>query len=77
LCVPLAHFEQGTPKILVKSQVLAGGRGKGSFMFSGLQGGVHIVDSPAKVKDLAAQMLGDRLITKQTGAKGARVSRVR
>ena len=54
--------------VVLKSQVLAGGRGLGHFA-SGLQGGVHIVHK-SEVPALAEQMLGGTLITKQTGAEG-------
>lgn len=54
---------------VIKAQVLAGGRGKGKFD-TGLQGGVHVVQSPQHAKDLASQMIGSKLITKQTGAAG-------
>jgi len=55
--------------IVLKAQVLAGGRGKGSFK-GGLKGGVRMVFSPEEAADIAGQMLGDHLITKQTGEKG-------
>jgi succinyl-CoA synthetase beta subunit len=55
--------------IVVKAQVLAGGRGKGKFD-NGFQGGVHLVKSTGEVKTVAEKMLGARLITKQTGAGG-------
>merc|ERR1712166_681648 len=55
---------------VVKSQVLAGGRGMGHFKETGFQGGVHIVDTPEKVKTVAKEMLGNTLITKQSGADG-------
>ncbi|CAN1292329.1 Succinate--CoA ligase [ADP-forming] subunit beta, mitochondrial [Linum perenne] len=61
-------------EIVVKSQILAGGRGLGTFK-SGLQGGVHIVKSD-KVEDLAGKMLGQVLVTKQTGPEGKVVSKV-
>jgi succinyl-CoA synthetase beta subunit len=59
----------GKDKLVIKAQVLAGGRGKGKFD-SGLQGGVHMVESPQQAKEFAEKMLGNHLITKQTGAKG-------
>ncbi|KAJ4476709.1 succinyl-CoA synthetase beta chain SSC-beta [Lentinula aciculospora] len=59
----------GHSRLVIKAQVLAGGRGKGKFD-SGLQGGVHMVDSPEQAKEYAKQMLGSKLITKQTGAGG-------
>ncbi|WVW81086.1 hypothetical protein I302_103077 [Kwoniella bestiolae CBS 10118] len=59
----------GKDELVIKAQVLAGGRGKGHFD-SGFQGGVQMVDSPAQAKDFASKMLGHKLITKQTGAAG-------
>jgi succinyl-CoA synthetase beta subunit len=56
-------------ELVVKSQVLAGGRGLGHFKENGFQGGVHIVPK-AKVGETAEKMLGKTLITKQTGEKG-------
>ena len=58
--------------MVVKSQILAGGRGLGTFK-NGFKGGVHIV----KVEDapeVAAKMLGQVLVTKQTGEKGKPVN---
>jgi succinyl-CoA synthetase beta subunit len=59
-------------EVVIKSQVLAGGRGLGKFT-NGLQGGVHIVHKE-KAKELAKQMLGGTLVTKQTGAAGKPVN---
>ncbi|KAF9473308.1 succinyl-CoA synthetase beta chain, SSC-beta [Pholiota conissans] len=60
----------GVDKLVIKAQVLAGGRGKGKFD-NGFQGGVHMVDSsPQQAKDIASKMLQAHLITKQTGAHG-------
>merc|ERR1740117_1547088 len=56
-------------EVVVKSQVLAGGRGLGHFKENGFQGGVHIVPKD-KVAEIAEKMLGKTLITKQTGAEG-------
>jgi succinyl-CoA synthetase beta subunit len=61
-------------ELVVKSQILAGGRGLGTFK-SGLQGGVHITKSD-KVEELAEKMLGQILVTKQTGPQGKIVSKV-
>lgn len=58
-----------TEDLVIKAQVLAGGRGKGHFD-SGLKGGVRMVYSPEEVKMFAEKMLGHKLITKQTGAAG-------
>jgi succinyl-CoA synthetase beta subunit len=59
----------GQDKLVIKAQVLAGGRGKGKFD-NGFQGGVHMVDSPAQAQEMAGKMIGSHLITKQTGAAG-------
>ena len=55
-------------QVVLKSQILAGGRGLGKFT-NGLQGGVHITEK-AKAVELAKQMLGGTLVTKQTGPAG-------
>lgn len=55
--------------IVVKAQVLAGGRGLGSFK-NGFKGGVHMVYSPESAADVAEKMIGQYLVTKQTGAEG-------
>lgn len=62
-------------KIVVKAQIHAGGRGKGTFK-SGFKGGVHLCDTPDQAADLAAQMLGQVLVTHQTGPEGKEVSKV-
>ncbi|KAG9009928.1 hypothetical protein FRB90_008068 [Tulasnella sp. 427] len=59
----------GTDKLVIKAQVLAGGRGKGHFD-NGFKGGVHLVDTPEQAQDIAGKMIGSKLITKQTGEKG-------
>ncbi|KAJ7630626.1 succinyl-CoA synthetase beta chain SSC-beta [Roridomyces roridus] len=59
----------GKDELVIKAQVLAGGRGKGTFD-SGFKGGVHMVSSPEQAKEYASKMLGFKLITKQTGAAG-------
>ncbi|CAG9825542.1 unnamed protein product [Phaedon cochleariae] len=58
-----------TKEMVLKAQVLAGGRGKGSFK-NGLKGGVLMVYSPKEAEDICGQMLGQYLVTKQTGEKG-------
>lgn len=55
--------------MVIKAQVLAGGRGKGTFD-NGLKGGVRVIYSPTEAKMFAEQMIGHNLITKQTGARG-------
>ncbi|WFD32809.1 hypothetical protein MSPP1_003860 [Malassezia sp. CBS 17886] len=59
----------GGQPVVVKAQVLAGGRGKGHFD-NGMQGGVHLVKTADEARDVAAKMIGAKLITKQTGAEG-------
>jgi succinyl-CoA synthetase beta subunit len=54
---------------VVKAQVHAGGRGKGTFK-NGFKGGVHVVKTPAEVREVASKMLGQTLVTHQTGAEG-------
>merc|ERR1712151_961929 len=56
-------------EVVVKSQVLAGGRGLGYFKENNFQGGVHIIPK-TKVAEVAEKMLGKTLITKQTGEEG-------
>ncbi|KAG0343443.1 beta' subunit [Podila humilis] len=64
----VAH-KLGTEDMVIKAQVLAGGRGKGTFD-SGLKGGVRTIFSPREAQMFAEQMLGHKLVTKQTGAGG-------
>ena len=59
-------------QVVLKSQILAGGRGLGKFK-NGLQGGVHIVNVD-KVQELGEQMLNQVLVTKQTGPGGKPVN---
>ncbi|KAA8650053.1 Succinate--CoA ligase [ADP-forming] subunit beta, mitochondrial [Aspergillus tanneri] len=59
----------GNDDMVIKAQVLAGGRGKGTFD-NGLKGGVRVIYSPTEAKMFASQMIGRKLITKQTGAAG-------
>lgn len=55
--------------LVVKAQVLAGGRGKGQFD-SGLRGGVRPVYDATEARMFAEQMIGHKLITRQTGPAG-------
>jgi len=66
------------PVYVVKSQIHAGGRGKGKFKeaAAGDKGGVRIVKSIDEVKTAAEQMLGKTLVTIQTGPAGRVVKRV-
>ncbi|HZH13996.1 ADP-forming succinate--CoA ligase subunit beta [Archangium gephyra] len=63
-----AAKELGTPIVVVKAQIHAGGRGKG--------GGVKLAKSPAEARELAQQMLGMKLKTIQTGPEGQTVHKV-
>jgi len=66
------------PLYVVKSQIHAGGRGKGKFKELGpdAKGGVRLAKSPAEVLANAREMLGNTLVTKQTGAAGKQVNRL-
>lgn len=57
-------------EFVVKAQILAGGRGKGHFD-NGFKGGVHITKDRKEAEKLVDQMLGNKLITKQTSAEGS------
>jgi succinyl-CoA synthetase beta subunit len=61
--------------LVVKAQVHAGGRGKGVFK-NGYKGGVHLVQSPEAAREVAAKMIGEVLVTKQTGDAGRMVRKV-
>jgi succinyl-CoA synthetase beta subunit len=67
--------ELGDIDIVVKAQIHAGGRGKGSFK-NGFKGGVHVRKTPDEVRDVAAKMLGQILVTHQTGPAGRPVNKV-
>ncbi len=67
--------ELGDVDIVVKAQIHAGGRGKGTFT-NGFKGGVHVLKTPAEVGDVAAKMLGQILVTHQTGSAGRQVNKV-
>jgi succinyl-CoA synthetase beta subunit len=67
--------ELGDIDIVVKAQIHAGGRGKGSFK-NGFKGGVHVRKRPHEIGDVAAKMLGQILVTHQTGPAGRLVNKV-
>lgn len=67
--------DMGVSQYVVKAQVHAGGRGKGTFK-NGFQGGVHVVNSVEEVEDVAGKMLNQVLVTKQTGEAGKLVSKI-
>ncbi len=77
--------ESGNPVVVVKAQIHAGGRGKGTFreheglrgvnvVTQGVQGGVEAAE--ARVRELAEKMLGSTLVTVQTGPTGKQVNRL-
>ena len=77
--------ESENPVVVVKSQIHAGGRGKGRFkehpdvngvnvVTDGIDGGIEAAE--ARVRELAEQMLGSTLVTIQTGADGKQVNRL-
>ena len=70
-----AARELGTDNLVIKAQVHAGGRGKGTFA-NGFKGGVHLCKSPEEVRDVASKMLGQTLVTHQTGPAGRVVNKV-
>lgn len=67
--------EIGSNLMVVKAQVHAGGRGKGTFK-NGFEGGVHLTKSAADIGEIAGKMLGQTLVTKQTGEEGKLVRKV-
>ncbi|MBN9452343.1 MAG: ADP-forming succinate--CoA ligase subunit beta [Bosea sp.] len=66
------------PLYVVKSQIHAGGRGKGKFKELGpdAKGGVRLAKSVAEVEAHAKEMLGNTLVTIQTGETGKQVNRL-
>ncbi|HLS18579.1 MAG TPA: ADP-forming succinate--CoA ligase subunit beta, partial [Paracoccaceae bacterium] len=70
--------ELGGPVWVVKAQIHAGGRGKGSFKEkeAGEKGGVRVTKDPEEAVQFAQQMLGKTLVTEQTGPAGKQVGRV-
>jgi succinyl-CoA synthetase beta subunit len=73
-----AARELGGPLWVVKSQIHAGGRGKGKFKeaSAGDKGGVRLAKSMDEVVTFAKQMLGSTLVTIQTGPAGKQVNRL-
>src|SRR5215210_1006886 len=65
----------GSNRLVVKVQIHAGGRGKGHFT-NGFKGGVHLCETPEQVRELASKMLGQTIVTHQTGPEGRLVSKV-
>src|SRR5690242_12660536 len=77
-----AFQELGGPICAIKSQIHAGGRGKGKVYDPKdrskliMEGGVKLAKSAAEAKDYATKLLNNVLITKQTGPAGRVVKRV-
>ncbi len=73
-----AAKELGGPLWVVKSQIHAGGRGKGKFKeaAAGDKGGVRLAKSVDEVTTYVQQMLGNTLVTVQTGPAGKQVNRL-
>ena len=77
----LGHLDLATGRVrpigglVVKAQIHAGGRGKGTFT-NGFNGGVHLCKLPAEARELASKMLGQTLVTHQTGSEGRVVNKV-
>lgn len=77
-----AYNELGSAVCAVKSQIHAGGRGKGKVFDPKdhskliMEGGVKIAKSAAETKEFATKLLNNLLVTKQTGAGGRLVKRV-
>jgi succinyl-CoA synthetase beta subunit len=65
----------GTSSLVVKAQIHAGGRGKGTFT-NGFKGGVKLCTTSAEARELAKKMLGQTLVTHQTGPTGKVVRKV-
>ncbi len=66
------------PLWVVKAQIHAGGRGKGTFKEAdaGTAGGVRLAKSVEEAAEEAKKMLGRTLVTKQTGPTGKQVNRI-
>jgi succinyl-CoA synthetase beta subunit len=73
-----AAGEMDGPLWVVKAQIHAGGRGKGSFKEAeaGEKGGVRLAKSVEEAEELTRQMLGRTLVTHQTGPAGKQVNRI-
>ncbi|MDR6658139.1 ADP-forming succinate--CoA ligase subunit beta [Tardiphaga sp. 866_E4_N2_1] len=73
-----AAKQLGGPLWVVKSQIHAGGRGKGKFKeaSAGDKGGVRLAKSIDETKQFVKEMLGATLVTEQTGPAGKQVNRI-
>jgi len=65
----------GDANLVVKAQIHAGGRGKGVFT-NGFKGGVRVVKSAKDAREVASKMIGQTLVTHQTGRHGRVVKKV-
>uniref|UniRef100_A0A6B2FY57 Succinate--CoA ligase [GDP-forming] subunit beta, mitochondrial (Trinotate prediction) n=1 Tax=Myxobolus squamalis TaxID=59785 RepID=A0A6B2FY57_MYXSQ len=74
-CAIKAAKELKISNFVIKAQILAGGRGKGVFS-TGFKGGVHITNDINEIPRIVSQMIGNRLITKQTPPEGVLVTKV-
>ena len=71
-----AFIKLGGPIAVVKAQIHAGGRGKGTVIQVPTQRGVQLVKSAAEAAAVAKNLIGNDLVTIQTGASGAKVNQV-
>jgi len=71
-----AFAKLGTPVSVVKAQIHAGGRGKGSIIDNPAQKGVVLVRSADEAKKAAEGLLGKKLVTIQTGPEGQTVNQI-
>ena len=69
-----AAKELNGDEVVIKSQILAGGRGIGTFT-NGFQGGVHVIKK-TQTEEYAKKMIGQTLVTKQSGPEGKPVNTV-
>ncbi|SBS97492.1 ATP-specific succinyl-CoA synthetase beta subunit, putative [Plasmodium ovale curtisi] len=66
----------GDVDLVIKAQILSGGRGIGIFKENNFEGGVHICRNSMEIKDIASKMLNNTLVTKQTGMEGKKCKTV-
>tara|TARA_B100000700_G_scaffold227858_1_gene251696 strand:- start:1953 stop:3140 length:1188 start_codon:yes stop_codon:yes gene_type:complete len=71
-----AFTELGTPVAVVKAQIHAGGRGKGTTKENPEQHGVQLVKSAEEARQVAENLLGSTLVTIQTGPEGKQINQV-
>jgi len=71
-----AFTELGSPISVVKAQIHAGGRGKGTVLDNPAQRGVQLVKSADEAAKVAKGLLGKKLVTIQTGPEGKSVNQV-